>query len=146
MNATVHASAVQVEDRGVLVRGPSGSGKSSLILALLIADRDTSRLVADDRVILTAEAGRLIAEPPPQLAGLLEVRGQGLLRQPYVTKAEIDIVVDLEPPELCARLPQPEATSAEIEGVRLPRLILPIGQPDGWMRVLAALRFAPASL
>ena len=49
---TIHASAVLVEGRGVLLRGPSGSGKSSLALALLLADRERNRLIADDRVAL----------------------------------------------------------------------------------------------
>lgn len=139
--ATVHASAIAVEGHGVLVRGESGSGKSSLVLALLIAGPDDCRLIADDRVVLTAEAGRLFAAPPEPLAGLIEVRGQGIFRQPYLSSAEIGLVVDFQPPELCSRLPAAEAAEVEIEGVRLRRMALPIGQADGWVRVLAAIRF-----
>lgn len=142
---TVHGSAARVGDRGVLIRGPSGSGKSSLVLALLLADRDANRLIADDRVILGVEGGRLLASPPPALAGLIEVRGLGIRRQAHVPQAEISLVVDLSPAAECPRLPRPEAATIEIEGVRLDRLQLPIGLADGWMRVVAALTF-PAAL
>ena len=79
--ATVHASAVLVGARAVLIRGPSGSGKSRLALELLEAARTGSlrfaRLVADDRVHLEAPGGRLLVRPAEALAGLIEVRGVG---------------------------------------------------------------------
>ena len=94
--ATVHASAVLVGERGVLIRGPSGSGKSSLVLGLLVGDEPaTTWLIADDRVILTAAHGRLIAAAPPALAGQLEIRGQGIVRRPFVSPARLHLVVDL---------------------------------------------------
>lgn len=143
---TIHASAVQVAGQGVLVRGASGSGKSSLILALLLADRAGNRLVADDRVVLTTAAGRLVAAPPPALAGLIEVRGQGILRQDHVSSADIALVVDLEPASSCPRMPEVEEAFVEVAGVRIRRIRLPIGQADGWMRVMAAVLFAPAEI
>ncbi|NEV77115.1 serine kinase, partial [Rhodopseudomonas sp. BR0C11] len=36
---TVHASAVKVGDLAVVIRGPSGSGKSRLAWALILAGR-----------------------------------------------------------------------------------------------------------
>jgi len=143
MTATIHASAVLADGRGVLVRGPSGSGKSSLVLALLIADRARSRLVADDRVRIAVEDGRLFAAPPQEIAGLLEVRGQGILCPPHVFRAEIALVVDLEPAESLSRMPPAEERIARLEGIVLPRLALPAGAADGWIRVLAALAFPP---
>lgn len=143
---TIHASAVQIAGQGVLVRGPSGSGKSSLLLALLLADRTANRLVADDRVVLTTASGRLVAAPPPALAGLIEVRGQGILRHDHVPSAEIALVVDLEPAAECPRMPEVEEAFVEVAGVRIRRIRLPIGQADGWMRVMAAVLFAPAAI
>ncbi|MCX5494924.1 HPr kinase/phosphatase C-terminal domain-containing protein [Kaistia dalseonensis] len=137
--ATLHASAARVDGAGVLVRGASGSGKSSLVLALLMADRLTNRLISDDRLIVTAEAGRLYAAAPETIAGLIEIRGQGIVRLPYVSPEPISLVVDLEPIERCPRLPGAEDMETIIAGAALPRLILPIGQADGWIRVRAAL-------
>ncbi|BCP55890.1 HPr kinase [Kaistia sp. 32K] len=142
--ATIHAGAVWVDGAGVLVRGPSGSGKSSLLLALLLADREQNRLIADDRVLLAVRAGRLEARAPAALAGLLEIRGQGIVAVPHIDAAPIELVVDIEPAERCPRLPEPADLRTEIEGLTLRRLAVPVGQPDGWIRVRAALAFRVA--
>jgi HPr kinase/phosphorylase len=142
--ATIHAGAAWVDGTGVLVRGPSGCGKSSLLLALLLADRQANRLIADDRVVVSVEAGRLRASAPEPLAGLLEIRGQGIVAVPHIAAAAIDLVVDLEPIERCSRLPEPAELRTEIAGITLRRLALPMGQADGWIRVRAALAFRAA--
>lgn len=142
--ATVHAGAVVVDGAGVLVRGPSGSGKSSLLLALLMADVAVNRLVADDRVHLAVVAGRLQVRAPQAIAGLLEIRGQGVVAVPHIDAAAIDLVVDLEPVADCRRMPEAAAMQTELAGITLRRLALPIGQADGWIRVRAALAFRAA--
>ena len=123
--ATVHASAVLVGARAVLIRGPSASGKSRLALELLEAARTGTlrfaRLVADDRVHLEAIGGRLLARPHEALAGLIEVRGFGLLRVTYEPRAVIGLVVDLDAPD-AERLPAPDQRRTEISGIVLPRL------------------------
>ncbi|WEK51124.1 MAG: serine/threonine protein kinase [Candidatus Kaistia colombiensis] len=141
---TIHASAVIVDGAGVLIRGPSGCGKSSLLLALLMADRPASRLVADDRVILSVAQGRLRAGAPDTLAGLLEIRGQGIVTVPYLSPVSIDLVVDFEMPERCSRMPDAADQTALILGVAVRRLVLPQGQADSWIRVRAALAFGSA--
>jgi HPr kinase/phosphorylase len=122
---TIHASAVLVGARAVLIRGPSGSGKSRLALALIEASNSGTlrfaRLVADDRVYLEAAGGRLQARPPEALAGLIEVRGAGLLRLPHEASAVVGLVVDLAA-DGASRLPLPAQRKAEIEGIFLPRL------------------------
>jgi serine kinase of HPr protein (carbohydrate metabolism regulator) len=137
--ATVHASAVLVGECGVLIRGVSGSGKSSLLLGLLAIDPAATWLIADDRVALTAVHGRLVAAAPPGLAGLMEIRGQGIVQRPFVSPAPIDLVVDLVPLESCERLPPPDAERVTVEGVTLAVLRLPIGAGDGPARVHASL-------
>jgi HPr kinase/phosphorylase len=126
-SATVHASAVLVGARAVLIRGPSASGKSRLALELLEAARTGSlrfaRLVADDRVHLQAVSGRLLARPPEALAGLIEVRGIGLLRVTHEPCAVIGLVVDLAAPD-AERLPAADGRTTEISGIRLPRLLV----------------------
>lgn len=143
--ATVHASAVRFAGCGILIRGASGSGKSALVLSLLFADKD-ARLVADDRVALSVAGGRLMAAAPEALAGLLEVRGQGIIRRPFVSPAAIGMVVDLMPLADCPRLPDPGDERAAILGIDLPRLILPSGLADGVQRLRIALeRLVPAT-
>lgn len=132
MNATVHASAVLVGARAVLIRGPSGSGKSRLALELIETGRAGrlrfARLVADDRVHLEAAGGRLLARPAETLAGLIEVRGAGLLRVPHEASAVVGLVVDLAA-EDASRLPDPDRRKTEIEGIWLPRLAVAADAP-----------------
>jgi len=128
--ATIHASAILVGARALLIRGPAGSGKSRLALELLDAARTGSlvfaKLVADDRVHLKAASGRLLASPPAELAGLLEVRGVGILKLDHEPSAVVGLVVDLGV-EAAERLPDPRQRETAIEGVRLPRLAVAPG-------------------
>jgi len=140
MTGTIHASAVTIGPHGVLIRGASGSGKSSLVLGLLDRDPGTTRLVADDRVSLAVEGGRLVAFAPDILRGKLEVRGLGIADVAHALRAAIDLVVDLLPPDQCPRLPLDGDGEAEIGGVILPRLKLPIGAVDGPTRVRFAVQ------
>lgn len=88
----LHASCVAVQGRGLLILGPSGSGKSALALRLLALG---AGLVADDRTQLTAADGRLMARCPPPLLGLIEARGVGLLRAEPLSAASVCLVADL---------------------------------------------------
>ncbi len=98
----VHASAVAIAGRGVLILGTSGAGKSALALALIGRG---AALVADDRVRLVRRGRALIAEAPAAIAGLIEARGVGLLRLPAVPEAPLVLAVDLDRPP-AARMPQ----------------------------------------
>lgn len=144
--ATVHASAVAIGADGILIRGPSGSGKSSLVLGLIDRDPAITRLVADDRVRLAVDGGAVIASAPATLAGRIEVRGLGIVDIAHVSTAAIRLVVDLMPPEACPRMPEPEDLEAEILGVVLPRLMLPFGAADGPVRVRFAVRRLAAAV
>ena len=137
---TVHASVALVGESGVLIRGASGSGKSSLLLALLSHDQARAALVADDRVALSAANGRVLATVPDAIAGLMEVRGQAIVRRPYVSPVVVDLVIDLAPPDICPRLPEAggEARVA-VAGIELPRIFIPVGAADGATRVDLAL-------
>ena len=89
---TVHASTVATEGRAVLITGPSGSGKSDLALRLL--DRGFT-LVSDDQTIVRREDDRLIASPPPNIAGKLEVRGIGIIDMDNLTDIPVALLVEL---------------------------------------------------
>jgi HPr kinase/phosphorylase len=122
---TVHASAVLVGASAVLIRGPSGSGKSRLAFELILAGRagqvPLALLVGDDRVRLDTSGGKLIVRPAPELAGLIEVRGLGIRRIEHIGEAPVGLVVDLGAND-AARLPAAEALTTRIDGVQLPRI------------------------
>ena len=132
LQATLHASAVLVGARAVLIRGPSGSGKSKLARELIESARGNgsgfARLVGDDRVHLETASGRLLVRPAQALAGLLEVRGVCVLRVDHEPVAVVGLVVDLNAAD-AERLPEPERQRIEIEGVVLPRLAVAAGAP-----------------
>ncbi len=89
---TVHASTVATEGRAVLITGPSGSGKSDLALRLL--DRGFT-LVSDDQTIVKRDGDRLLASPPPTIAGKLEIRGIGIVEMDHVAEIPIGLFVEL---------------------------------------------------
>jgi serine kinase of HPr protein (carbohydrate metabolism regulator) len=140
--STIHASAVLVGARAVLIRGPSGSGKSSLADALIGAAASGAlpfaRLVGDDRVHIEAAHGRAVVRPAETLNGLIEIRGLGIRRLPCEPVAQIGLVVDLAAAD-AARLPAPESAVAEVAGVILPRLAV-APRTDPLRLVIAALR------
>ncbi len=133
---TIHATAVALGGQAVLLLGPSGAGKSDLALRLI--DRGW-RLVADDRVVLEAREGRLWASAPPVLAGLLEVRGVGIVPEPAVS-APVALAVDILGPDapLPERLPEPGRFSHETLSV--PRVSLAGGAESAPLKLERALR------
>jgi HPr kinase/phosphorylase len=130
-SASIHASAVLVGARAVLIRGPSGSGKSRLALELIEAARGGAlrfaRLVGDDRVHIEAAHGRLLVRPAAALAGLIEIRGLGIRKLPYEASAVVGLVVDLA--AQAERLPQADQQRTELEGIAVARLAVAAGQP-----------------
>ncbi len=140
--ATIHASAVLVGARAVLIRGPAGAGKSRLALALIDAAAAGllrfARLVGDDRVLLEAQHGRLLVRPAPRLAGLIEVRGLGIRALPHEEVAAVGLVVDLAADD-AERLPTAAARNVTLAGITLPRLSAAPGL-DPFGVAIAALR------
>ena len=139
---TIHASAVLVGARAILIQGPSGSGKSRLAMALLDAASagliPFARLVADDRCHLETAHGRLLVRPAPVLAGLIEVRGLGIRRVPHEPVAVVGTIVDLGVPKT-SRLPSDASRETVVGDVKLPRLAVAAGA-DPLPLVLAALK------
>jgi serine kinase of HPr protein (carbohydrate metabolism regulator) len=122
IHATCVALRVGKPWRALLLRGPSGAGKSDLALRLLEAG---GRLVADDQTHIARIGRTLIASPPPVLAGMIEVRGVGILklrRSQLLARAPVALLVDLVAPGRIERLPEPSHET--LEEVELPRLDL----------------------
>lgn len=114
---TVHATTVSVGGRGVLIAGPSGSGKSDLALRLI--DRGAV-LVADDRTRLRIINGRVIASAPDAIRGMLEVRGLGVLT--LASEAEVMVALCVALSDEIERMPAPR--SRTLAGVAVPELLL----------------------
>jgi hypothetical protein len=130
----VHGTAIVVGEAGVLIRGVSGAGKSSLALALVDAAGARglfARLVGDDRIVLQCADGRLIARPHAAIAGQVERRGQGIGEVRHEGAAVLRCLVDIGPgmgePGAPGRIPALGAHAAALEGVDLPRLAIPAG-------------------
>jgi serine kinase of HPr protein (carbohydrate metabolism regulator) len=144
MSESIHASAVLCGGDGVLIRGESGSGKSALALALI---ERGGKLVADDRLMLSAVNGRLIATPPGPTAGQIELRGRGLIGLPHERGCVIRLVADIVDDEGLERMPEPHQLSATVLGIALARQPVP-ASPDRGVRLveaaLSALAAAPA--
>jgi HPr kinase/phosphorylase len=113
----IHATCVAIGARGVLLLGPSGSAKSDVALRLIDGG---AKLVADDRTILFAAKGALHAKAPPTIAGLLEIRGVGIVKLPVRARVKIALVVRLG--REGARLPEPQFYRAL--GTQTPQIAL----------------------
>ena len=112
---TLHAStAVAPDGRAVLICGPSGSGKSDLVLRLL--DRGFM-LVSDDRTIVRREGARLIATAPATIAGKLEIRGLGIVEMAHRSDAPVALMVELKSD--IQRMPD-DSPERPVLGVALP--------------------------
>lgn len=127
---SLHANAVVFEKAGILIRGAARAGKSSLSFALMQLAEEKGlfcRLVGDDRILIERDGDRLIARGHPAIQGMIERRGEGIVRVPFEPAVVLSLAVDLVPPD---ELPGPEAEGrqAEICGVKLPRFALPIGR------------------
>ena len=124
----VHGTGLLLGSTGVLLRGPSGAGKSVLALSLL--DRWEGRglpafLVSDDRVEL-AETGRQFAMRAPEaLAGLIELRGRGIVRRPYKALVTLDLIIDLVPD--LTRMLEEDQMTGDIAGMTVARAPVPYG-------------------
>ena len=124
--ANVHATAIAIGNLGVLIRGPSGSGKSDLALRCLALTGSPlapgpCRLIADDRVELRCTDGGIELTCPPTLAGQLEVRAIGIVTVACMPSARLVLAVDLvSQSQAIERLPEPQTTN--ILGVPVPRI------------------------
>lgn len=139
----LHATAIVVDGRAALIRGPAGSGKSDL--ALRCIDRIPSPLVgsaaallADDQVWIVRRGDVLLALAPETIRGLIEVRGLGIVEVPFVPEADAALVVEIVARDRITRLPDPPPRR-EICGISLPALEVFAFDDSAPLKVLLAL-------
>ena len=89
----IHATCINLNSKGVLILGDSGSGKSDLALRLITMF--SAKLVGDDRINIKKNNGNIIASSPDVLKGLLEVRGVGIIKIDYKEETSVDLVIKL---------------------------------------------------
>lgn len=138
----IHATAVVLDGGAVLVTGRAGAGKTSLALALIERWRSEgrfARLLSDDQVFVAPLACRLEAFAPATIAGLVEIRGVGIVKMPYVAQAVVDLVVDLGGGAVPAGAPE----TVRLAGIDVP--VLRVGLEDR-VRTLDAVSTALATI
>ncbi len=98
-----HASCIEYKGKGILILGESGAGKSDLAIRLLDAG---GTLVSDDYVEIINENNLIIAKTAPNIGGMIEVRGVGLMNVDFLEEMKLDLALELLAPNLIDRLPE----------------------------------------
>jgi serine kinase of HPr protein (carbohydrate metabolism regulator) len=144
----IHAVAVVVAEKGILIRGASGAGKSRLALTLVSMAETRgyfARLVGDDRIRLERSGGRVIARGHPTIQGAIEWRGQGIFETSFLDAVVLGLVIDLVSPESreLPRCPEDDDLEIVLEGVNIPAMALQdnVGAWDQAAAVLRIFRF-----
>jgi len=133
-----HGTVVAWHGSGVLFRGTSGRGKSDLALSVIARG---GMLVADDQVVVTRSSDGITAQAPPILAGLIELRGVGLIRMPYLMAVRLSLVIDLVASASVERLPDFALTG--ILGHALPQAVLAPFEHSAVPKLIGLLRSRP---
>lgn len=141
----LHATAVAIEGRALLLRGPAGSGKSDLALRLVDGG---ARLIGDDRVRIERRGAALWALTPPDIPAALrhkiEIRGIGIAGLPGLAEAPLILAVDLVPGQAPERLPA--AQNCHYLGVALPLIQLDPFAASAAAKLRLAVKLGPGSI
>lgn len=138
----IHATAIVLGSRGILIIGPSGSGKSSLAFTLMAEARNRgafTALIADDQVLISRQEDSIIAHRPASIAGLLEIRGSGIATVPSIASAPLHLAVRMISLSTAERLP-PENEMLDLGSAGSMPLVRISDDCRTPLAVLAALR------
>lgn len=146
--SNIHGTGLVLGKHGLLLRGHPGAGKSLITLALLDQWEDRglpAKLVSDDRVDISVRKDAVWMHAPDQIAGLIELRGRGIVTRPNLKSARLHLVVDLV--DTMERMVEEDELETELAGIRLPRCPVPkVGVSDGLhqlMLIREAIRALP---
>ena len=143
----IHGTLIKVNGQGILLTGPSGSGKSDLALRLMTQAFNPAFcpaapiLVADDQVVLTLENDTVCGRPPAPLEGLIEVRHLGIKAVPFCLATPIHLIVTLTPGKEPERMPARGGTKELISGHPLPAITLDPLEPSAPAKIILATGF-----
>ncbi len=120
----IHATALNIEGYGVLIRGKSGSGKSLLALELIDnISKFKTTLIADDRVNISKENNDIFLHYVPSLKAKIELFGYGIVKRKYIKSAKLDLIIDLV--DEIVRMPEQKEFSCLFLGQKIARYPLP---------------------
>jgi len=137
----IHATCVEIDGFGILLRGVPGSGKSDLALRLI---DEGAHLVSDDDTCVENDRGELVAVAPDSIKELIEVRGIGVVRMDIVPKVNLALLVDLVEAEQIDRLPS--EAGDKILGIDLRRITLAPFEASATAKVRIALKVATGNI
>ncbi len=134
-----------------MLRGASGAGKSDLALRMIMGpiltgpdgqQRPRAQLVADDQVLLSLDGPHLTASPPEQIAGLIEVRGVGIIRHAFAAPIALALIVDLVAREDVPRMSRSPLARCSIAGTAIPLSQLAPFEPSAPLKLHMLLEAA----
>lgn len=134
-----HLTVVEIDGTGIAIRGPSGTGKTSLALGLVERASEAglaAHFICDDQTLLSARRGVLHAFAPPAIAGRVEIRGYGIVEIDHKPETAIGLVVELVDDHTVERMP--DERRAELLGIGLPLLRVPRRHEAGAARIVLA--------
>lgn len=142
-----HACALEINDIGILILGKSGSGKTSLMLGLIERaklEKLSAWMITDDQVFLNIDGEKLIASAPESTAGLVELRGHGIIKKPHKKSCEIKVVITILDDENIERMPDQKYYF--FETLQLPLIEVPQRHENQAVRIVFAWLNENASL
>lgn len=135
----LHATAVVIGERGIVIVGPSGAGKTTLALALLdhfAGVGQFARLISDDQVFLSAKGARVVCRAPASIAGLAEVHGIGPQPVAYERSAVIDLCLELVEGQT-ERFQ--EQASLSVDGCSIPKIRVPARNVPAALQIVLSM-------
>ncbi len=130
----IHATAVAINGHGILLLGPSGSGKSDLAIRLI--DRG-ARLISDDAVVVSSPDATPILKAAPNIEGLIEVRGVGICTIEAVSSAPLRMAIELA--SEIERMPKENLTT-KVAGFDVPLVKFRAFESSSAIKIEYALR------